>query len=452
MVAGNNSGGVNIPISAEDRASAVFERMSAVFSDRFNVISKKAETVGSAVSDASSLVGEFGGNTEGIEKVVSALEKLSSGAADAGGLFTKLIGIVGPLGAVGVALGAASVVGLAYAAAMESSAERTKKLADRAHELAKSLAELKGHYSGTISSLEKQNLQFGMSQKDKEIDDLTTEVREMKNKRRTIVDEAEKAPDATTWNRLWNDAPRRPSPVDEKGNPVTRMGHQEEMELLTKGGKNINELDQQRKDKAIADLQEEEGIADAKREQAEATAAGLRLQEAMNSLRREASEIGLSELEVQRQRILGLGLETDKRKEALELIEATEGKKQELSLQKDLNDLGKSAFDLQREKILGLGLEKEALKKALELVEAIEGKRSKTKDAALLDGLRDQDKTPLQRMQDKIKDSGLQGNDLAEANRLNEKLNTPKQQQASSPLKFGFFRRRARAGADAGDL
>jgi hypothetical protein len=166
------------------------------------------------------------------------------------------------------------------------------------------------------------------------------------------------------------------------------------------GAKEIYALEEKRRAKKDQDLLTEQRIKDELKEQTDATAARLKLQEQMEGLRNRAADAGKSDLDRERNRIGRLGLEGGDLKEALSLAESIDKQNRNADRLKDA-------------------------------MARLEGMRREAGEKGLLG------KSALEFKQDELKNSGLQGADLQEALDLAAKLdgaNKPKAKQKSDSL------------------
>jgi translation elongation factor EF-1beta len=401
MVAPTPGSGVNIQITAEDKASAVFAKMADVVDRGFSRISGEAGGTADAVSKTSKLIELFGGDKAGLENVISALEQIESSGELAQSVFAKLVGLAGSLGAMSpwgilaTAIGGAAAMAVAYYEATNKAEDSTAKLAERIKELAKDLESANREFSGMTSGLSKANQQFGMSDTEKGFDDLERKIKAIKDAREELVqkDQAKRDLGAQTWKEQF-------IPDDLDGPRPTRLGPDEEREMRDKGAKDIFEIDAKKKAQKLEDLRIEQRIKDELKEQTDATAARLKLEGEMQGLRNRFEDAGKTDLEKEHSRIKRLGLEEGDEARAHGLADATDFENRNAAKLKNAQD-------------------------------ALEGLR---KDAASrgLNG-----KTALQNKQDDLKASGLQGADLQEALDLAAKLdgaNKPKTKAKSDSL------------------
>jgi hypothetical protein len=386
MVAPTPGSGVNIQITAEDKASAVFAKMADVVDRGFSRIGDKAGSAGDVVSKSSKAVEMLGGDAHGLDDLISAFESVSSGAELAQSAIARLAGLVGPFGAISIVVGGAAAVVATWAEALDDGRVSTAKLAEQVKELKGEFNSASGELFDMLEGLTKSNRQFWMADAEKAFDDLEEKISAVKAKRDELVTKAEQG---GGWSFDKN-----------TGERITRMQPQEEQEMRDSGAKEIYALEEKRRAKKDQDLLTEQRIKDELKEQTDATAARLKLQEQMEGLRNRAADAGKSDLDRERNRIGRLGLEGGDLKEALSLAESIDKQNRNADRLKDA-------------------------------MARLEGMRREAGEKGLLG------KSALEFKQDELKNSGLQGADLQEALDLAAKLdgaNKPKAKQKSDSL------------------
>ena len=281
-------------------------------------------TIGAATSKtAREISGERASIADPAPPTMKRLSRTSPRSITARGLvgLAGSLGAMSPWGILATAIGGATALAVAYYEATNKAEDSTAKLAERIKELAKELESANREFSGMTAGLSKANQQFGMTDTQKGFDDLERKIKAIKDAREELVqkDQAKRDLGAQTWQEQF-------IPDDLDGPRPTRLGPDEEREMRDKGAKDIFEIDAKKKAQKLEDLRIEERIKDELKEQTDATAARLKLQEQIEGMRNRDADAGKSDLEREHNRIRRLGLEEGDEKEALGLADSTDKK------------------------------------------------------------------------------------------------------------------------------